>query len=172
MRVFGGALGLVLLASAAAAQSSTIDWAAARQAASQADSDAIAFPVNRDRSVLDTVRVPVLLPALQGVRARAGGEHGVLFFARGRLYAASFRIDIIELEITGMSEAGFSRPGTGGAPNITRTETGQEASFTRFGAGYSVAVRCSDHAADPRCTDPEFLNGVIGSLSMAGGQPG
>ncbi|PWE16929.1 hypothetical protein DDZ18_09460 [Marinicauda salina] len=159
-------LAALLFAAPASAQAE-IDWTAARRD----QTTAVAWPVNRDRAALDSVRLPVLLPAASaGATVPGRGDPGVLFFARGDSYVASCEMSGISIEIAGMSRGRFAVPGS--APDVTRNATGMEANFSRYGAGYTVTVACSDPRARRECTDAGFIRGVINSLRVAGGSPG
>lgn len=161
---------LLLAAGTAAAQDAAIDWEGARADAAGAQADAIAWPVNRPREVLDEVALPVLLPALpEPVLSRRGGQPGVLFFARPAQYTASFVLGPATLELTGMASARRAHSAAAGVPDITRTEAGQDANFSRYGAGYTLSISCADPDADPRCTDPDFARHIVDHLAVAGG---
>ena len=158
-------LAALLFAAPASAQSE-IDWTAARRD----QSSAVTWPVNRDRSAVDSVHLPVLLPAAgAGATVPGRGDPGVLFFARGDTYVASCEMSGVSVEIAGMSRGRFTVPGS--APDVTSNATGMEANFSRYGAGYTVTVACSDPRARSECTDPDFIRGVISALRVAGGSP-
>ena len=158
----------------ATAQAQTIDWDAAEQDMARIDISQLGQPVNRSMADLDAVNLPVLLPTLElDFTARQGGEEaGVLFFPRSDTYTASCYMDDIQIEISGYASATRSLASVISIPEITLTETGQEARFSRYGAGYVVAVICSDPASDGRCSDPDFLRGILNTLRVAGGSPG
>lgn len=166
-------LAIFLLALSARAQAQDIDWETARQDLTRSDVSSLGQPVNRPFESLNDVQLPVLLPLTSdGLTARPDGEPGVLFFPRETTYTASCYMDDIQIEISGSSSATRRLPSVASIPEITLTETGQEARFSRYGAGYMVAIICSDPGADPRCTDPSFLRQIVSSLRMAGGSPG
>ena len=160
----------VALALSMTAQAQSIDWVNADLDLSRTNLDELGQPVNRPLSALDDVQLPVLLPLqAMGASARQGGEPGVLFFPRSDTYTASCFIDDIQIEISGYASASRTLASVMSIPEITLTETGQEARFSRYGAGYMVAVICSDPDADPRCRNPDFLRSIVSSLRMAGG---
>lgn len=159
----------LLAASPVMAQEARIDWDAARRDAAAVTSRA-ALPVNRPAAILEEIPLPVLLPALaELVLSREGGAPGVLLFTRPGSYTASFRIDRVGLELTGMARAALGHDAGGGVPAATLTEAGQDASFSRYGAGYTLSIRCSDPQADPRCTDADFARYIVDNLVVAGG---
>lgn len=160
---------LLMAALPAMAQEPRIDWDAVRRDAAASPVN-IAMPVNRPVTVLADVPLPVLLPALpEPVLSREGGPPGVLFFTRSGAYTASFRIGEVGLELTGMAGASLSHDAGDGVPATTRTEAGRDASFSRYGAGYTLSVTCPDPLADPACTEPGFARYVIDNLALAGG---
>lgn len=151
-----------------------IDWAAAERDA--APPEVFLQPVNTGFEAVFAVSVPVLLPeGLDGAAAEAGGPPGCRFFARNTSYSATFEMSGALVEVTGsrLVQAVLddldTRPGEDGY-NWTETAFGQQLSFTRYGAGYSVIVTCSDPAANPACRDRDFATGVARSLRVAGGR--
>lgn len=163
---------LSVIALTAGAQAQSIDWDTADRDRSRTNQSELGQPVNRPLSALDDVQLPVLLPLqAMGASARQDGEPGVLFFPRSETYTASCYIDDVQIEISGYASATRTLASVISIPEITLTETGQEARFSRYGAGYVVAVICSDPNADTRCTSPDFLRSILSSLRMAGGSP-
>ncbi len=151
-----------------------IDWSAAERDA--APREAFLQPVNTGFEAVSTVSVPVLLPEnLDGAAVEAGGPPGCRFFARNTSYSATFEMDGALVEVTGsrlvqaVLDDLVTQPGSDGY-NWTETAFGQQLSFTRYGAGYSVIVTCSEPAANPPCRDRAFVMGVARSLRVAGGR--
>jgi hypothetical protein len=50
---------------------------------------------------------------------------------------------------------------------IEQTESGIDASFTRFGIPYSISVECAGGAKDPRCADGAYIRGLIARMAVA-----
>jgi hypothetical protein len=48
---------------------------------------------------------------------------------------------------------------------IEHTEFGLDASFSRFGAAYSISLECAD-PTDRRCIDDAFVRGLISRLTV------
>lgn len=155
-------------------QLAEIDWEAAE--ADRAPRSAFLAPLNTGFSSVDTVSVPVLLPT--GLDRDPSAPDGCRFFARNTSYSATFEMEDVMVEITGsrLVQAVLDSLVTenGGGEGYSRTDTafGQQVSFTRYGAGYSVIVTCSDPAGEPRCRDAGFALDMARSLRMAGGRRG
>jgi hypothetical protein len=175
-----GGIGCLLLAAAAQEQRSqaaplaapakpvVIDWVGARQ---QAKADA---PI-RDRmlgagfmaanqAVIAKITIPVLLP---GDRDLA---RGLRIFPSGPGYTASSATRGMGFLLTGSGRVFALGPKI--MPNlpvdgvvVSRTESGLDASFNRFGAGYSISLDCK-RPADSRCQDPTYLRGVVTRLAV------
>ncbi len=45
-------------------------------------------------------------------------------------------------------------------------EAGINASFSRFGASYSISLECAQPQTDPRCISPGYVKGVIARLMV------
>ena len=54
---------------------------------------------------------------------------------------------------------------------IVRTEYGQELTFNRYGAAYSITIECDDPRFDPRCTSDSYARQVANGLLVAAGTP-
>jgi len=142
------------------------------------------IPQISERSLarLTPVRLPVLLPQLQGaVTARAGGQPGLMLMTRDHFYDASFHQDGVSVHITGTriihhsvntpDLAAAMRRGRGGdGVRVSRDEGGFTADFSRYGAAYTISVECASRT-DPRCADESFIRALTGRLVVAGGNP-
>ena len=52
-----------------------------------------------------------------------------------------------------------------------RTEYGQELTFNRYGAAYSVTIECDDPRYDPRCNNDIYARQVANGMIVAAGSP-
>ena len=134
-----------------------------------------------NRAALDTVSIPVLLPVDPDIAA------GMRLFPNGAFYTVSSSSTGMSFVLTGSGRA-FPLPAAivRGLPKadlksripadgivIEQTEAGIDASFTRFGAAYSIALECAKVRADARCKDDAYVRGVIGRLMVVvPGAPG
>ncbi len=111
-------------------------------------------------------------------------------FPNGAFYTASSSASGMSVVITGAGRAFALAPGTArGLPQgelatrvpadgvvIEQTEAGVDASFSRFGASYSVALECAQSHNDPRCRDDAYVRGLVARMMVVmpttGGTPG
>lgn len=63
------------------------------------------------------------------------------------------------------------RAGGPGGFRITRTRYGQEVTFNRYGAAYSLTIECDAPESDPRCTGEAYARQLADSLLIAAGRP-
>ncbi|KAA5805283.1 hypothetical protein F1654_04695 [Alkalicaulis satelles] len=132
---------------------------------------------------LEPVHLPVLLPQINGViQTRSGGQPGLMLRTRANFYDASYDHDGMSVTISGtrlirhrmnspqMRERMDRGRGADGVM-VERDESGGlTASFTRYGAAYTVTVECGTYA-DPRCEDETAIRELVGRLVVAGGNP-
>lgn len=142
---------------------------------------------NRPPSELARPRLPVLLPLeTESTSTRGeeegGGVDGMMFFASDYFYSASFHRRGIMYQITGTrvvhavenSEALASQYMALTDPQgqlVTRTEYGQELSFSRYGAAYTLLIACSNPDENTECRDENTIRAFAGRLVVAGGSP-
>ena len=155
-----------------------IDWAAAARAAADPANrsrlaGAIGF-VDANRSAIDSLVLPVLLPADPGLLA------GARIFAHGDFFTLSLDQPGMSLVLTGHARAfplstGAARmlPPGGLAALIPADgivvepgEAGLDADFARFGAAYSISLQCDALDQDPRCRDEGYVRGLIAGLTV------
>ena len=196
LTIVAGFVGLVLAASAshrpgAAAATSgppsatparsralPIDWGSAGQQARSGVNErgrGINFKfIAANRAVINQITIPVLLPTDPNLAA------GLRIFPNGDFYTVSTSAGGMSLVLTGGGRAFPLSPATAGVlPNgdlaaripadgvvIEQTEAGIDASFTRFGAAYSIALECAKSHADPRCKTDAYVRGVIARLMV------
>lgn len=132
-------------------------------------------------------RLPVLLPleteptATRGDE-EGGGVEGMMFFASDYFYSASFHRRGIMYQITGSrvihavensaAIAGQYMAMTDAQGQlVTRTEYGQELSFNRYGAAYTLLIACSNPDENTECRDENTIRAFAGRLVVAGGSP-
>ncbi|WP_439633378.1 hypothetical protein [Glycocaulis sp.] len=132
-------------------------------------------------------RLPVLLPLeVEPTSTRGdeegGGESGMMFFASDYFYSASFHRRGIMYQITGSRvihavETSAAIAGQYMAMTdaqgqlVTRTEFGQELSFNRYGAAYTLLLACSNPDENAECRDENTIRAFAGRLVVAGGSP-
>ncbi len=130
--------------------------------------------ITANRAAIDQVQIPVLLPGDPDLAAN------LRFFPNGAFYAVSSRTTGMAFLLTGAGKAFPVPPGTArGLPGgslagripadgilIEHGESGVDASFSRFGAAYSISLACDNPAADPRCAGDAYIKGVIGRLAV------
>jgi len=154
-----------------------IDWAAAgsyaRSGPAERGRGINARFIAANKPAIDTVTIPVLLPGDPDLAA------GLRFFPNGAFYTVSSRVPGMAFTLTGAGRAFPLPPATARAlPNglagrippdgivIETGESGIDASFTRFGAAYSISLACDNPAADPRCASEAYIRGVISRLTV------
>ncbi|WP_429912521.1 hypothetical protein [Glycocaulis sp.] len=132
-------------------------------------------------------RLPVLLPletepAHTRGEEEGGGVAGMMFFASDYFYSASFHRRGIMYQITGSRvihavETSAAIAGQYMAMTdaqgqlVTRTEYGQELSFNRYGAAYTLLIACSNPDENAECRDENTIRAFAGRLVVAGGSP-
>lgn len=138
---------------------SRIDWAGAKAVKTRFASDGRAGSANVPRPELDKAMVPVLMP--ERVRRNA------TFFATEDFYHGVIPGDGYHLSYHGTRLV--SRTKGGGATtnlDIYELEDGMAASFSLFGAAYSVILSCDDVQADQRCRSENFMRQRIKDLAV------
>jgi hypothetical protein len=132
-------------------------------------------------------RLPVLLPLeSEPVTTRGdeegGGAEGMMFFASDYFYSASFHRRGIMYQINGsrVIHAVENSAAVSGqymamtdaqGQLVTRTEYGQELSFNRYGAAYTLLIACSNPEENAECRDETTIRAFAGRLVVAGGSP-
>ncbi|AZU03490.1 hypothetical protein X907_0950 [Glycocaulis alkaliphilus] len=132
-------------------------------------------------------RLPVLLPletepAHTRGEEEGGGVEGMMFFASDYFYSASFHRRGIMYQINGSRvihavETSAAIAGQYMAMTdaqgqlVTRTEFGQELSFNRYGAAYTLLLACSNPDENAECRDENTIRALAGRLVVAGGSP-
>jgi len=142
---------------------------------------------NTPPSDLARPRLPVLLPletepASTRGEEEGGGQDGMMFFASDYFYSASFHRRGIMYQITGTrivhavesseTVAGQYMAMTDGEGQlVTRTDYGQELSFNRYGAAYTLLLACSNPEENAECRDEGSIRAFASRLVVAGGSP-
>jgi hypothetical protein len=169
--IHGGKGAAAAAAAAAPPAAATIDWPAARrQARLDADGAGARYAgmLAGVRRKMSTIAIPVLLPA------EAELASDLELFPNGAFYSASCSYEGMSVLVTGSGRAFAVSPRAareaGGLPSpspdgvsVTPTESGLEASFSRFGASYSVALDCR-RPGDRRCAAPGYLRGLVSRM--------
>ncbi len=126
-----------------------------------------------NRALFDQTSIPVLLPS-EPILA----EH-LRIFPNGPHYAVSSRSGGMSFHMTGHGRAFDLAPAAvrrlphadlraripADGIVIERSESGMDASFSRFGAAYSISLECAD-PADRRCNDEAFVRGLVARLMV------
>ncbi len=124
-----------------------------------------ALPVAQ-RTKLDAIRMPVLVPNDAALLATAVVTHN------GDWYATTTKGDDVTVYIRG-SRAAYTVPGMEEVvmPEvmISRTHGIVTATFQRFGASYNLDVECLGPMEDPRCVDDDYIESVVDGLAVVGG---
>lgn len=143
-----------------------VDWKSAvgdlRRANAAGAGDQLAGGL--DKAEIDKTRLPILLPLDPGLMAKAR------LYSFGDFYTIS-----ADLTGAGLSFSGNAAPipvgtklnvkGEGPANLVVqRTVEGQIASFTRYGALYTVEITCVD-LKDTRCRDQAFIRQMVGKMN-------
>jgi hypothetical protein len=127
-----------------------------------------------NRAMIDQLAIPMLLPSEPDLAA------GLRLFPNGAFYSLSSSANGMSFMMTGAGRAFPLSPGAAkGLPQgqlssrvpadgivIEQTEAGIDASFTRFGVAYSIALECAQNHNDTRCKDDTYVRGVIGRLMV------
>jgi hypothetical protein len=159
-----------------------IDWQAvdreSRTPANQKASAGYARLLAANRTAMDKISIPVLLPSDPEWSAN------LRIFANGPNYSASSALPRMTLLITGSGRGFPLSPRAARDSDIAahvpedgllvgQTESGIEIGFNRFGAAYSVALDCASGRAERRCADPAYLRGLVGRMIVLrpGGAP-
>ncbi len=177
--VAAGAAGVNVPANPAQSRPLKIDMAAASRQA-QTPVSRIGGLVNlgfvtANRAAINTVTIPVLLPVDPDLSL------GMKLFPNGAFYTVSATSRGMAFTLSGAGRA-FPLPPAIVRPMpkaslasripadgvvIEQTEAGIDASFTRFGAAYSISLECAKARADERCKDDVYVRGVISRLMVA-----
>ena len=142
---------------------------------------------NAPPSELARPRLPVLLPLeTEPTSTRGdeegGGVDGMMFFASDYFYSASFHRRGIMYQITGTRVVHAVENSAAVADQyramtdpqgqlVTRNEFGQELSFNRYGAAYTLLIACSTPDENAECRDESTIRAFAGRLVVAGGSP-
>ena len=130
--------------------------------------------ISANAAAINSVQIPVLLPGDPDLAAN------LRIFPNGPFYTVSSKSAGMAFVLMGSGRAFPVAPGTAkGLPGgslagripadgivIDGSEAGISASFNRFGASYSISLECASPLADPRCTSPAYIRGVIGRLMV------
>ncbi|MEA1942748.1 MAG: hypothetical protein U9P68_10925 [Pseudomonadota bacterium] len=167
-----------------------INWVEARQDArtqTQFDTRAVAArraprfpqPGNEGAEAVTDTRLPVLIPSSNALGL--GADPQTLLFPRENFYTLSITGADILVEVFGTRLAHATAPddaagrrlraGDGDGYRVTATRYGQELSFNRYGAAYSITVECTRPEEDARCTAGDYVRRLADSLLIAAGRP-
>ena len=154
-----------------------IDWGAAQKEARSGVTERgralNAKFIAANRAEIAKVAIPVLLPGDPDL------AQNLRIFGNGAYYTASTSSNGMSCVLTGSGRAFPLSPRTvralpraGLADRIPAdgvaiegTEGGLDASFSRFGASYSISLECRT-PTDPRCNDQSYVRGVIARLTV------
>lgn len=140
-------------------------------------------PLSRaSQASLQPVHLPVLLPQIRArVLTRDGGDTGITLITRAHFYDASFYASGLSVHVGGNArinhrlqdpqfQARLAAEARADGVRISRDEGGFTASFTRYGAAYTLSVEC-DSRSDVRCRNTEIVERLVDQLVVAGGNP-
>ncbi|WP_040758258.1 hypothetical protein [Woodsholea maritima] len=146
------------------------------------------LPVNgASQEDVAAARLPLLLPRIRLAYTSPpefdGAERGLFLFARPNFYTATFYVNGAMVELMGTRVIHVRLPATTQSQRVgvllnsengfvTRTESGIEMSFDRYGASYTITLSCDDMEGDPRCLEPDYIQSIARSLEIRGGQSG
>lgn len=133
---------------------------------------AVAGFISANAGAINQVQIPVLLPGEPDLAA------SLRIFPNGAFYTVSSKSNGMSFVLTGAGRAFPLSPQTARAlpggdlrsripPDgivIDGAEGGMDASFSRFGASYSISLECAQPETDTRCTNPAYVRGVIARL--------
>ncbi|MBN1945962.1 MAG: hypothetical protein JW797_09820 [Bradymonadales bacterium] len=116
--------------------------------------------------LLADLPLPVLLPADPELLDRA------IVTRQDQWYAASIPSDGITIYLRGSRRA-FAVEGLEMNPEawergylLTRNQHIASLSFVAFQVGYLIEVECADPLGDPRCTEDDYILGLLGRLAL------
>jgi hypothetical protein len=138
----------------------------------------VPIPTNEGAANARNTRIPVLAPTIAAVNL--GNTPRTNLFARENFYTLSIQGSNVLIEVFGTRLA-HTEPLDAVSDrrlrarlnrvSFTRIEGGVEASFSRFGAAYSVTVECRNGHSDPRCADNQYVERLVNSLLIIAGDP-
>ena len=145
-----------------------IDWAAARTAARNFSAAKRNFSQPLDKLAVSQINMPILMPEKLPSGTLLMGKdyyyHGV---TRHNGYGVSIHGTCIlsEVRTPGDKKAGVQDM------HIFQTEDGMAASFSLFGAAYSVMMVCDDPKNDKRCSSQAYMKQIVDGMivSLGGG---
>jgi hypothetical protein len=155
-----------------------IDWAAANKQArvplNQRGQRVNAGFIAANRAAIDQVNIPVLLPGDPELGS------SLRIFPNGAFYTVSASASGMSFVMTGAGRAFPLAPSTakalpkgelaarmpGDGIVIEQTEAGVDASFSRYGATYSISLECAQSHNDSRCKDDSYIRAMIGRLMV------
>jgi len=167
-----------------------INWVEARQDArtqTPFDTRAVAArqvprfpqPGNDGAAAVTETRLPVLIPASNALALEADAR--TLLFPRENFYTLSITGTDIVIEVFGTRLAHAAAPDAMAGRRlraadeegyrVSATRYGQELSFNRYGAAYSVTVECTRPGEDARCRSDAYVRQLADSLLIAAGNP-
>lgn len=139
---------------------SAVDWQAAAQTKQQFSSAGRAGSTRMKALYRQETKVPVLMPERLAARTVLITDedfyHGVM---PGNGYQLSYHGTRL------VSDAGERASGAT-ALSIYQIEDGMAASFSLFGASYSVLLACDAPKTDPRCRSEAFMRGRLADLTV------
>jgi hypothetical protein len=138
-----------------------INWAAAKSAASSHQRAGRKLNRTLDKAAISAIDMPVIIPQKL--------SSGHLLFGEDYYYHVVTRMDGYSVSVHGtcvLSEVrspGDKKAATDGM-HIFQTEDGMAASFSLFGAAYSVMMVCDDPAGDNRCKSAAFMKNLVDGM--------
>jgi hypothetical protein len=112
--------------------------------------------------------LPVLLPPRDPWLTKAK------FTSGPRWYAATVRLDGHHVYLSGngvVKRVADQAPRPMPDLRVVPAEGTMSATWQQFGVTYLVNVECEDPEGDPRCTEQQYVRGLVESLVVAGGAP-
>lgn len=155
-----------------------VDWAAAAEDAGDEGAAAVPQQSQTLRAAASggesiDLRLPLLLPTSLVELGRAGEmDRPLTLYADENFYTAQAedegRFFLIQGSIVVFASEGA--PALEEAASeivVTETETGVEATFSRYNVAYSILIECEDLFDDPACAGPEFVTQLAEEMAFA-----
>lgn len=163
--LFVAGLSTVLITDHLAAEGtvSPIDWDAAKLEAQSPSSERLSALVKLSEADQDRIGLPVLLPNREDLAGKT------LVAPLDDLYTATFKEGAATVSITGSKLISGTPSLPLGAPRgdrISRTDTGLDLSFSRFGAAYLISIECPNPDRDPQCASDDYATALKNSLAV------
>ncbi len=138
-----------------------IDWAAAKKATIAYQRAGRMPKAALAQSVMDEIAMPIIVPEKMPANGHVfGKDYYYHAISRHDGYSVSVHGTCVLSEIRSPGDKKAAADGM----QIFQTEDGMAASFSLFGAAYSVMMVCDDPAGDSRCKSTAFMKKLVDSM--------